>query len=79
MRTSKEIANLAIGSVVEWCASNRGGVSRICDAVESEFGLRIQRPQMSRYVAKNPAKRVEPQLGTGLAIMSAFASVTGKQ
>lgn len=67
---SREIANVALADTIAWCRDNRGAIGWLCTQVWVDYKLRIQRPQMSRYLAQNPAKRVEPQLGTGLAIMA---------
>jgi hypothetical protein len=68
--STRDVANAALADVIRWCGEHRGSIGWMCTQVFVDYGIKVARPQMSRYLAQNPEKRVEPQLGIGLAIIA---------
>jgi hypothetical protein len=74
---TKEFSLRALGRFADYCHANPGTISKVVVRLGEVTGATQYRQNIEEYLHREPAKRVEPRLGLGVAIMMVAAEYIG--
>lgn len=75
--TSKDLAEQKLAPIRLWAHSERGAINRLTEKLKELSGEDITRQTVSRWLAKDPAKRQQPSYGWGLHLEAAYTALVG--
>jgi len=63
------VADNALDFLIAYAAENRGTIAALAERLIQRTGQQIYRQQVASWLAPDPARRTEPQLGIGLLLI----------
>lgn len=72
IKSTKELCEKALAPLVEYCAHNRGALTRVCEIYNKGLADPVRVTTFQRWVCKDPDKRVEPYGGSLLRLIEVW-------
>ena len=65
----------AVQPLIDWCAEHPGAKTQIRIAMERQAGRSIRKENITRWMAADVVKRVEPSYGSGVLLLRIGATL----